>query len=108
MIIMVFYKGILNNLVYTCFTILTIQDLGWTNTSFSQITSISDVVAGIFGMFIGGFLVDRYGEKRMLTIYFSVFSLLLLCMGFFQNYWVNDTLIFVFYSQTKYNDSKNI
>lgn len=97
-IIAVFYLGFLKNLVYTSFTILTIQDLDWTNTSFSQITSISDVVAGIFGMFIGGFLVDKYGEKRMLTIYFSVFALLLCSMGFFQNYWVNDTFIFVFYS----------
>jgi len=98
MIIAIFFKGILNNLVATSFTILTIQDLGWTNTSFSQISSISDVVAGIFGMLLGGFLVDRFGEKRMLTIYFSVFSLLLFSMGFFQNYWVNDTFIFVFYS----------
>lgn len=97
-IITCFYKGFLNNLVYTSFTIFTIQDLGWTNTSFSQIASISDVVAGILGMFAGGYLVDRFGEKRMLTIYFSVFTLLLLSMGFFENYWTNDTLIFIFYS----------
>ena len=37
-------------------------------------------------------------EKRMLTIYFSAFSLLLFSLGFFQNYWANDTFIFVFYS----------
>jgi PAT family beta-lactamase induction signal transducer AmpG len=49
-------------------------------------------------MFAGGYLVDRFGEKRMLTIYFSVFTLLLLSMGFFENYWTNDTLIFIFYS----------
>ena len=98
MIIAVFYKGIIISLVSTSFTILTIQDLGWTNTSFSQISAISDVVAGIFGMFIGGFLVDRFGEKRMLTIYFSAFSLLLFSLGLFQNYWANDTFIFVFYS----------
>jgi PAT family beta-lactamase induction signal transducer AmpG len=97
-IITCFYKGFLNNLVYTSFTIFTIQDLGWTNTSFSQIASISDVVAGILGMFAGGYLVDRFGEKRMLTIYFSVFTLLLLSIGFFENYWANDTLIFIFYS----------
>jgi len=97
-IITCFYKGFLNNLVYTSFTIFTIQNLGWTNTSFSQIASISDVVAGILGMFAGGYLVDRFGEKRMLTIYFSVFTLLLLSMGFFENYWTNDTLIFIFYS----------
>lgn len=98
MMIPVFYVQLLLKLLYTSFTLLTIQDLGWTNTSFSQISSISDVVAGILGMFMGGFLVDRYGEKRMLTIYFSAFSLLLLSIGFSQNYWTNDTLIFVFYS----------
>lgn len=98
MMIPVFYVQLLSKLLYTSFTLLTIQDLGWTNTSFSQISSISDVVAGILGMFLGGFLVDRYGEKRMLTIYFSAFSLLLLSIGFSQNYWANDTLIFVFYS----------
>jgi len=98
MIIATFYKGFLNDIMYTSFTIFMIQDLGWTNTSFSQISSIADVVAGLLGMFAGGFLVDRFGEKRMLTIYFSAFSLLLISMGFFQNYWVNDTLIFVFYS----------
>ena len=98
MLATVFYAQFLGKLVYTSFTLLTIQNLGWTNTSFSQISSISDVVAGLLGMFLGGFLVDRYGEKRMLTIYFSAFSLLLLSIGLSQNYWANDTLIFVFYS----------
>jgi len=96
MLIIVFIKGALIRIINTSFTILSIQELGWTNSTFTQISSITMVVAGIFGMFVGGILIDSFGEKRMLTIYFSVFILLLIGMGLFENYWVNDTIIFSF------------
>lgn len=91
-----FIYGTMEGLIETLLPIFTIQNLGWTDISFSQAYSTTKVIGGIFGMAIGGVLVDMFGEKKMLTIYLSAFILLLGIMGLSSSFWKNDTLIFVF------------
>ena len=85
------------NFLDTLLPIFTVKELGWTNVVYSQYYSTATVIGGIGGMLIGGFLIDRFGKKRMLNIYFflllvitAVFTLLL------KPYWNNTSVVFGF------------
>ena len=86
----------LNGFVDTLLPIYTIQELGWTNTSYSQIYSITTLTSGLFGMFAGGALVDFFGDKKMLTIYLLLTIVLLLAIGLTSALWGYNEYIFGF------------
>ncbi|MEJ2112619.1 MAG: hypothetical protein P8X62_02560, partial [Flavobacteriaceae bacterium] len=67
-----------------------------TNTSYSQVYSITTVVGGFFGMFVGGALVDFFGDKKMIIIYLIVTILLIGGIAIIPNLWSNDKIIFAF------------
>jgi PAT family beta-lactamase induction signal transducer AmpG len=90
------FNGMLNGFVDTLLPIYTIQELGWTNTSYSQIYSITTLTSGLFGMFAGGALVDFFGEKKMLTIYLLLTIVLLLAIGLTSALWGYNEYIFGF------------
>ncbi|TNJ43199.1 MFS transporter [Tamlana fucoidanivorans] len=91
-----FTLGIMYGLIDTLLPIFTIQELDWTNTSYSNVYSITTVVAGFFGMFIGGALVDFFGKKRMLSIYLIFLIVLIASFSFLPSIWNNDKVIFSF------------
>ncbi|TXG39186.1 MFS transporter [Seonamhaeicola maritimus] len=90
------FNGMLNGLVDTLLPIYTIQELGWSNTSYSEIYSITTLISGIFGMFAGGALVDFFGEKKMITIYFILTISLLAIIGMSSALWGYNQYIFGF------------
>lgn len=92
-VVISFISGILFGLMDTLLPIFTIQELEWTNTDFSQFFSIINVVAGIFGMIIGGYLVDYFGKIKMLTIYLSLITAVISIFAFATGLWSN--LIFL-------------
>ncbi|WP_406972233.1 MFS transporter [Flavisericum labens] len=96
MSIAICFNGMLNGLVDTLLPIYTIQELGWTNTSFSQAYSTTSLISGLFGMFAGGALVDYFGEKRMLTIYLIATIALLFGIGLSSSLWGFNEIIFSF------------
>lgn len=96
MAIAICFNGVLNGLIDTILPIYTIQELGWTNTSFSQIFSITNLISGLFGMFAGGALVDFFGAKRMLSIYLILTIALLFAIGLSSALWSYDQYIFGF------------
>lgn len=89
-------NGVMYGLIDTLLPIFTIQELGWTNTSFSQVYSATTVVGGFFGMFVGGALVDFFGDKKMIIIYLSITVLLITGFALLPNLWQNDKFIFAF------------
>jgi len=89
-------NGLMYGLIDTLLPIFTIQELGWTNTSFSQVYSITTVVGGFFGMFVGGALVDFFGDKKMIIIYLTVMVILILGLAFLPGFWKNDIFVFGF------------
>lgn len=91
-----FIEGVMEGVIDTLLPIFTIQNLDWTDISFSQAYSTTKVIGGIFGMIFGGVLVDVYGAKRMLTIYLAIFILLFGIMGLSSSLWVNDIVVFGF------------
>ena len=91
-----FVLGIMYGLVDTLLPIFTIQELDWTNTTYSQVYSITTVVGGFFGMFVGGALVDFFGKKRMLSIYLIFLTVLIVSFAFFPGLWGIAKVVFCF------------
>jgi PAT family beta-lactamase induction signal transducer AmpG len=88
--------GIMFGLIDTLLPIFTIQELGWTNTFFSQVFSITSVIGGILGMVIGGYLVDYFGKIKMLTLYLGILAILITVFAFIPNLWGNNIIIYIF------------
>ncbi|NOQ92548.1 MAG: MFS transporter, partial [Flavobacteriaceae bacterium] len=83
----VFINSIGNGLMDTLLPVFTIQEVGWTNSDYSQIMAVANIVAGLSGMFIGGALVDIFGKKKMMSIYLIALIILTISMASFSNYW---------------------
>ena len=84
------------NYIDTLLTIFTVKELGWTNVAYSQYYSSATLIGGISGMIIGGFLIDRFGKKRMMSLYFIGMVIITAALSYFKIYWVNTTFIFSF------------
>jgi PAT family beta-lactamase induction signal transducer AmpG len=84
------------NYMATLLPVFTVKALGWTNVAYSQFFATASLIGGIGGMLIGGILIDRFGKKRMMNIYF--FTLIALTTGFvvLEKYWVNTWFISIF------------
>lgn len=91
-----FIYGIMAGLVDTILPIFTIQELGWTNTSYSAVYSTTTIVAGLFGMFVGGALVDFFGKVRMMSIYLIFIVILIVSFALLPSLWNNDKVIYGF------------
>lgn len=92
----VFLVGIMYGLIDTLLPIFTIQELDWTNSTYSEIYSITTVIGGVFGMVLGGALVDFFGKIRMLSIYFVLVIILLVVFAFFPSFWSVVKVVFGF------------
>jgi len=94
--ISIFIIGIAYGLIDTMLPIFTIQELGWTNTSYSEVLSISTIIGGSLGLFVGGALVDFFGKRRMSSVYLIFFIVMLTSFALLPMLWSNNTLIYIF------------
>jgi MFS transporter, PAT family, beta-lactamase induction signal transducer AmpG len=92
----VFVVGLMFGLIDTLLPIFSIQELGWTNSFFSNVFSITTVVGGFLGMFIGGYLVDYFGKIKMLSVYLSFLTILIAVFASLNNLWGNNIIIYAF------------
>lgn len=76
--------------------VFTVQELGWTNLDYSQLYATATLIGGISGMLIGGFLIDKFGKKRMMRIYFICLIAATITLAFIKSYWVNTAFIYGF------------
>ena len=88
--------GMMFGFIDTLLPIFTIQELGWTNTSFSEVFSITTIIGGFLGMFIGGYLVDYFGKIKMLTLYLAIITFLIAAFAFMNNLWSNNFIVYAF------------
>ncbi|WP_395050383.1 MFS transporter [Flavobacterium sp.] len=102
--IAVFFVNIGSGLMDSLLPVFTIQKIGWTDSSFSQVMAIANVTAGLLGMFIGGALVDFFGKIRMMSIYLILLIVLTVAIVVFKFYWSNQFFIpgFIFFYNTLY------
>ena len=100
-IVISFISGVLFGLMDTILPIFTIQELSWTNTDFSELFSVINIIAGIGGMLIGGYLVDYFGNIKMLTIYLGISTTVIAIFALTTGFWTNTAFvcgfIFIYY-----------
>ncbi len=92
----IFLLGIMFGLVETLLPIFSIQELGWTNSYFSNILSITSVIGGFLGMIVGGYLVDHYGKIKMLSLYLILLTSLIVVFALMTNLWSSVFVIIAF------------
>jgi len=81
------------NYIDTLLPIFTVQELGWTNTAYSQFYATATLIGGVGGMLIGGILIDRFGKITMLNFYFLLLIILTAGFAFLKIYWSNKWFI---------------
>lgn len=81
------------NFIETLLPVFTVQKLGWTDQVYSQYYSTANLIGGIGGMIIGGLLIDRFGKKKMINMYFLLFGLLFLAFYLGKDYWTNKMFV---------------
>ena len=80
-------------LIDTVLPVFTVQELGWADTDYSQIFATANLISGILGMIIGGFLIDYFGKVKMISVYMSLLIVLATAMSFLKSFWSNDIFI---------------
>jgi PAT family beta-lactamase induction signal transducer AmpG len=83
----VFFNSINRGLIDAVLPVLTVQELGWLDTEYSNIFATAGLVSGAIGMFIGGALIDFLGKIRMMAVFLFLIMLLLSIMSFFYDSW---------------------
>lgn len=84
------------NYMGTILPIFTVKALGWTNVTYSEYYSSAKLIGGLIGMVIGGLLIDKFGKKRMMSIYYILLALLTAALSFSSAFWVYPGFIYGF------------
>lgn len=69
--------------------IFTVKNTGWTNVDYSQIFATADIVGGVGGILLGGFLIEKFGKKKMINFYFFIIMGLVLTLVSVKTLWNN-------------------
>lgn len=80
-------------LIDTVLPVFTVQQLGWTDTQYSQIFATANLISGVGGMIIGGFLIDYFGKVKMISVYLTLLIILVGGMSFLKLYWQNEIFV---------------
>jgi MFS transporter, PAT family, beta-lactamase induction signal transducer AmpG len=81
------------NFFETLLPIFAVKITGWTNVKYSQVFATADLIGGVLGMLAGGYLIEKFGKKRMINIYFLLIFSLVLALKFAGDYWQNSTML---------------
>ncbi|WP_316848720.1 MFS transporter [Pedobacter agri] len=76
--------------------IFAVKVSGWTNVYYSHVFSIADLTGGILGMLVGGWLIDKFGKKRMIYTYLFFIFFETLLLVFLSKYWTNVPFLYSF------------
>ncbi len=93
--------GLINGLIDTQWPLFTIQQLGWDNSAYANLTAGAGMVSAIAAMLMAGWLADRVGKLRISTIYLAVMAAGWLMLGLAPQLWPHSGYIpaFIYGSQ---------
>ena len=83
-------------LIDTLLPVFTVQGLGWADTHYSQIFATANLISGIGGMIVGGFLIDYFGKVKMISVYLTLLILLVGTLSFLKSSWQNEIFVMGF------------
>lgn len=67
--------------------VFTIQELGWTNDAYSNITATVSILGAFLAMAVAGWLVEIVGKVRIMSIYMALLVLLTVTMAMTRDHW---------------------
>ena len=82
------------NYFETLLPLFAVKVSGWTNVSYSRAFATADLIGGIGGMLIGGYLIERFGKKRMISLYFVLIVLLVGALITLKTYWTSTAFVY--------------
>ena len=94
--IAIFIIGIMYGLMDTLLPVFTIQELGWTNSSYSEVYSSTTIIGGFLGLLVGGALVDFFGKRRMSSVYLIFLILIITSFAFLPSLWNKNFIVYIF------------
>ncbi|GMU95160.1 hypothetical protein [Ignavibacterium album] len=83
-------------LIDTVLQVFTVQELGWTDTQYSQVFATANLISGTSGIIIGGFLIDNFGKAKMITVNLSLLILPIAAMSFLKSFWNSELFVTAF------------
>lgn len=93
LIAVIFITALALHFLRTLLPVFTIQELGWNNIFFSKIFSISNLISGISGLVVGGWIIYKYGIMKLIQSSFIFVSILVISMVFLEKFWQNSFFI---------------
>ena len=84
------------NYFETLLPIFAVNVSGWTNVFYSQAFATADLTGGIGGMVLGGYLIERFGKKRMIGLYFFLIMSIVISLDVLKVYWDNASFMYGF------------
>jgi subtilisin family serine protease/MFS family permease len=69
--------------------VLFIQNLGWTDTEYVAVTGGSAVIAGIAGTLLGGIIADKFGARRIASLFAVLTGLSIFTIALAEPLWEN-------------------
>jgi len=94
----VFSYSIGRGLIRAVLPVFIVQELGWTDVSYSQTFATVNMISGILGMFVAGALIDFFGKIRMMTIYLITLILVVIAFTSMKSFWVQEVFIYGFFA----------
>ena len=76
--------------------VFTIQQLGWDNGAYANLVAGANVAAAVLAMVVAGWLADRVGKVRIISIYFAVMIAGWLALSATTTYWADSSYITAF------------
>lgn len=88
--IAVFSFNLGRGVIDTMLPVFSVQELGWSDSQYSNLISLAKIISGVMGMLIAGALIDFFGKIRMATIYLIVLIVLISLAGIFKSAWQSE------------------
>ncbi|MGE3691674.1 MAG: MFS transporter [Novosphingobium sp.] len=77
--------------------ILVTKIAGWSLSDYTNVMSTAQMVAGLVGLTIGGWAVDRIGAQRSLVFAMTIGIAMFVAMGLAQDYWTQGALLMSYF-----------
>jgi len=84
------------NFFETLLPLFAVKISGWTNVFYSQAFATADLIGGVGGMLLGGYLIERFGKKRMISLYLLGIITLVAGLAFLKDYWADTAFMYGF------------
>lgn len=92
----VFSTALGRGMIDTFLPIVTVQELGWSDTAYANAFAVANLISGLVGMVVAGALVDFFGKVRMMKVFLVGLTVTVLAMSLAAGRWGTPGVVFAF------------